>query len=211
MNATLASRWHRLTAPLTSDDALRERTFRQLTEAYGASDRHYHTLAHIRSLLDVLERPGLALQDPVAVQLAVWFHDAVYSSLRDDNEARSAALAQDFLSKTTLTSARRSRVAFLIERTKDHTQPQPSTDTDLHYFLDADLQVLGTPEADYWQYARQVRQEYRLVPDFMYRRGRRKVLEKLLGAAQLYQTEAFRSRLEAAARRNLRAELQDLA
>jgi predicted metal-dependent HD superfamily phosphohydrolase len=207
LNTTLAARWHHLTAPLTSDAALRETTFRRLTDAYCASDRHYHTLAHVRNLLDALERPGLALQDPVVVQLAIWFHDAVYSSLRDDNEARSAMLAQEFLAKTTLTPARRARVAFLIERTKDHTQPQPNTDTDLLYFLDADLQVLGTPEADYWQYARQVRQEYRLVPDFMYRRGRRKVLEKLLSAAQLYQTETFRSRLEAAARRNLRAEL----
>jgi len=208
LNTTLATRWHRLTTPLTADEALRETMFRQLSEAYGASDRHYHTFAHIRNLLDALGRGGQALHDPEVVQLAVWFHDAVYSSLRDDNEARSAALAKEFLSKTTLSAERCNRVVFLIERTKDHTQPQPAADSDLLCFLDADLQILGAPEADYWQYARQVRQEYRLVPDFMYRRGRRKVLEKLLGATQLYQTESFRQRLEAGARRNLRAELQ---
>ncbi|GGE98337.1 HD domain-containing protein [Hymenobacter cavernae] len=210
LNTTLATRWQRLTTPLTADVALRETMFRQLSEAYGSSDRHYHTLTHIRSMLDALERSGLALQDPLVVQLAAWFHDAVYSYLRDDNEVRSALLAKEFLSKTTLSAERCSRVVFLIERTKDHTQPQPAGDKDLLWFLDADLQILGAPEADYWQYARQVRQEYRLVPEFMYRRGRRKVLEKLLGVPQLYQTEDFRSRLEAAARRNLRAELQDL-
>jgi predicted metal-dependent HD superfamily phosphohydrolase len=208
LNTTLATRWNRLTKPLTTDTALRETTFQQLAEAYGASDRHYHTLHHVRNLLDALERSGPVLNDPEVVKLAVWFHDAVYNSLRDDNEARSAALAKEFLSKTTLSADRCNRVVFLIERTKDHTQPQPAADSDLLYFLDADLQVLGAPEADYWQYARQVRQEYRLVPDFMYRRGRRKVLEKMLGTSQLYQTESFRSRLEASARRNLQAELQ---
>jgi predicted metal-dependent HD superfamily phosphohydrolase len=207
LNTTLATRWNRLTAPLTTDVALRNATFRQLSEAYCASDRHYHTLNHIRNLLDSLERSGLVLHDPEVVKLAIWFHDAVYSSLRDDNEARSAALAKEFLSKTTLSAERCNRVAYLIERTKDHTQPQPAADVDLLYFLDADLQILGAPEADYWQYARQVRQEYRLVPDFMYRRGRRKVLEKMLSTAQLYQTENFRNRLETAARRNLKAEL----
>jgi len=207
LNTTLSTRWNRLTASLAPEAELRESTFRQLSEAYSASDRHYHTLHHIRNLLDSLERSGAVLHDPEVVKLAVWFHDAVYNSLRDDNEARSAALAKEFLAKTTLSAERCNRVAFLIERTKDHTQPQPAADSDLLYFLDADLQILGAPEADYWQYARQVRQEYRLVPDFMYRRGRRKVLEKLLGASQLYQTEGFRGRLEAAARRNLQAEL----
>ncbi|OUJ75627.1 hypothetical protein BXP70_03505 [Hymenobacter crusticola] len=186
---------------------MRTATFQQLSDAYCASDRHYHTLHHVRNLLDSVERAGAALHDPEVVKLAIWFHDVVYSSLRDDNEARSAAFAKEFLSKTNLSAERCNRVAYLIERTKDHTQPQPAADSDLLYFLDADLQILGAPEADYWQYARQVRQEYRLVPDFMYRRGRRKVLEKMLGAAQLYQTENFRSRLEAAARRNLVAEL----
>jgi predicted metal-dependent HD superfamily phosphohydrolase len=208
MNTTLASRWYRLTAPLLPDEDRRAAMLKQLTDAYQASDRHYHTLQHVRVLLDSVERYASVIQDVEVVQLAIWFHDAVYSTHRNDNETRSAALAQEFLGHSTLSPERRQRVAYLIERTKDHTLPQPTLDADLHFFLDADLQILGAPEADYWQYARQVRQEYRLVPDFMYRRGRRKVLEKLLGATVLYQTPLFRDKLDAQARRNLKAELK---
>lgn len=208
MNTTLAARWHQLTAPLLPDEARRAAAYRGLAEAYDAPDRHYHTLRHVRALLDATARPTPPLLDATTVHLAVWFHDAVYNPLRDDNEARSAALALEFLAETNLPAARRQRVAFLIERTKDHTQPQPTADTDLHTFLDADLAILGASEADYWQYARHVRQEYSLVPDFLYRRGRRKVLEKMLAAPVLYQTAAARQRLDAAARRNLQAELK---
>ncbi|QJX46231.1 hypothetical protein HMJ29_04460 [Hymenobacter taeanensis] len=208
MNTTLPARWHQLTAPLIPDETRRTAALKQLTEAYQASDRHYHSLQHIRALLNCADLHASLLQDAEVVQLAIWFHDAVYSTRRDDNEARSAALALEFLGHSTLSPERRQRVAYLIERTQDHTQPQPAADPDLHFFLDADLKILGAPEADYWQYARQVRQEYRLVPDFLYRRGRRKVLEKLLTAPVLYQTSLFRNKLDAQARRNLQAELK---
>ncbi|TGE21818.1 hypothetical protein E5K00_16255 [Hymenobacter aquaticus] len=208
MPITLEARWGQLAARLGLSAALREATYRQLAAAYEASGRHYHSLTHIRKLLETAEQHKELVLDAEVMQLAIWFHDAVYNPLRDDNEARSAGLAQEFMAQTTLPPARRQRVAFLIERTKDHTQPQPAADTDLHFFLDADLQILGAAEADYWQYARQVRQEYRLVPDVLYRRGRRQVLEKLLNSPVLYHTPAFRQRLDAAARRNLRAELR---
>lgn len=204
---TLEARWQQLTTPLAPDAELRHATFQRLKDAYTGPGRHYHALPHVQALLDTVERHRSALHDAAVVQLAVWFHDAVYNPLRADNEAQSAALARQFLAHTTLTAARRERVGYLIERTKDHTQQVPATDNDLHLFLDADLQVLGAAEPDYWQYARQVRQEYALVPDVLYRRGRQQVLEKLLAAPRLYQTAAFRERLEAPARRNLQAEL----
>jgi predicted metal-dependent HD superfamily phosphohydrolase len=207
MDTQLTTQWHQLTAPFLADATRRDAMLHQLTAAYTASGRHYHSLRHVGVLLNAVQQAAASVQDMAVVQLAVWFHDAVYNSLRDDNEARSAELALKFLAETTLPPDRQQRVAFLIERTKDHTRPQPPNDTDLHLFLDADLGILGVPEAAYWEYARQVRQEYRLVPDILYRRGRRKVLEKLLTTPVLYQTEAYRTRLDAAARRNLQAEL----
>ena len=201
----LATRWHRLTTPLVPDAARREAAFQELAAAYQAPTRHYHTLQHIAALLNRVEAADL--QDPAVVQLAVWFHDAVYNALKHDNEARSADLARAFLKDSALAPERQQRVAFLIERTADHTQPQPPDDADLLYFLDADLSILGAPEAAYWAYARQVRQEYRLVPDLLYRPGRRKVLAKMLAAPVLFRTPALRAELDAAARRNLQLEL----
>ncbi|MDJ0363934.1 hypothetical protein QMK33_02125 [Hymenobacter sp. H14-R3] len=204
-HADLSQHWHVLTAPLLPDHARREAELAKLLVAYDAPARHYHNLQHIRNLLNQVA--DQQLEDRVVVELAIWFHDAVYSALRSDNEAKSADWALAFLQATTLAPARQARVADLIRRTQDHTQPQPPDDADLLLFLDADLSVLGAPAADYWDYARQVRREYRLVPDLLYRPGRRKVLAKLLAAPVLFHTPALHAAFAAAARRNLQAEL----
>ena len=203
--SSLAARWHALTTPLLPDAARREAELTRLLAAYDAPERHYHTSQHLDNLLSRAAKHPL--QDAAVVELAIWFHDAVYNALRSDNEAKSAEWALSFLQETTLEPARRERVADLIRRTQDHTQPQPPDDADLLLFLDADLSILGAPAAAYWDYARQVRREYHLVPDLLYRPGRRKVLAKLLAAPVLFHTPALRAELDAAARRNLQAEL----
>ena len=204
----LAARWHRLTAPLVPDAARRAAEFAALAAAYQAPGRHYHTLEHVENLLRRLDAGPV--QDPVVVELAVWFHDAVYQALKSDNEARSAAQARAFLAGSALDAARQARVALLIERTADHTQPLPPDDPDLAFFLDIDLSILGASAAAYAAYARAVRQEYRRVPDLLYRPGRRKILAKLLAAPVLFHTPALREELDAAARRNLAAEIAGL-
>ena len=204
----LHARWHRLTAPFVPDEARRETEFQRLAAAYQAPTRHYHTLHHVANLLRRLD--AAALHDRPVVELAVWYHDAVYHALKSDNETRSAAEALAFLQPSALAPARQQRVAFLIARTADHTQPQPPHDTDLLTFLDADLSILGAPEPEYLEYARQVRREYRRVPLLLYRPGRRKVLAKMLAAPVLFHTPVLRAELDAAARRNLQAELAGL-
>ena len=205
MNPDLAAHWHALTAPLVPDPARREAEYEKLTAAYSAPGRHYHNLAHVAKLLALLAR--FPVQDATVLGLATWYHDAVYNALRHDNEAKSADWALAFLQATSLEPARQTRLADLIRRTQDHTQPQPPDDADLLLFLDADLSILGAPAADYWAYARQVRREYRLVPNLLYRPGRRQVLAKLLAAPVLFHTPALRAELDAPARQNLQAEL----
>ena len=208
MTTDLAARWHRLTAPFVPDAARREAEFQRLAAAYQAPTRHYHTLHHIANLLHRLD--AAALQDRAVVELAVWFHDAVYHALKSDNEARSAAEALAFLEGSALEPARQQRVAFLIGRTANHTQPQPPNDGDLLAFLDADLSILGAPADVYSEYARQIRREYHRVPLLLYRPGRRKVLASMLAAPALFHTPGWRAELDAAARRNLQAELDEL-
>lgn len=203
--AHLRQQWHALTTPLLPDAARREAELGKLLAAYGAPGRHYHHVQHLANLF--AQVAGLPQQDAMVVELAIWYHDAVYEALRSDNEAKSAEWALAFLAETTLEPARRERVAELICRTADHTQPQPPHDADLLLFLDADLSILGAPEAAYWNYARQVRQEYHLVPEPLYRSGRSQVLAKLLAAPVLFHTPALRAAFDAPARRNLQAEL----
>ena len=201
----LGRHWHHLTQSFQPDYTRREAERARLMAAYEAPQRHYHSLQHIHNLLEMVA--DFPLQDAVVVELAIWYHDAVYNALSSDNEAKSAEWALAFVAETTLEPARQARVADFIRRSQDHTQPQPPDDADLLLFLDADLSILGAPEAEYWAYARQVRQEYRRVPDLLYRPGRRKVLAKLLAAPVLYHTPALRAALDAPARRNLQAEL----
>nr|GFC49531.1 phosphopantetheine adenylyltransferase / dephospho-CoA kinase [Tanacetum cinerariifolium] len=78
---------------------------------------------------------------------------------------------------------------------------------DLLLFLDADLSILGAPEAAYWEYAHQIRREYQAVPEQLYRSGRSKVLAKMLAAPVLFHTPALRAELDAQARHNLQAEI----
>lgn len=201
----LAARWHALTAPLLPDAARRSAELARLAAAYDAPARQYHNLQYIENLLDRLA--AHPLHDPVVVELAVWFHDAVYDPLRADNEAQSAEWALTFLQETSLAPARCERVADLIRRTQDHTQSQPPHDTDLLLFLNADLSILGAPEAAYWAYAHQIRREYQAVPEPAYRAGRRQVLARLLAAPVLFHTPALHEELDAPARRNLQAEI----
>lgn len=203
--ADLGPQWHALTAPLLPSYARREAELARLLAAYGAPERHYHGLQHLVNLFNQVA--AFPQRDAVVMGLAIWFHDAVYNALGSDNEAKSAEWALAFLVETTLESARQARVADFIRRSQDHTQPQPPDEADLLLFLDADLSILGAPEAAYWAYARQVRQEYHLVPDLLYRPGRGKVLARLLAAPVLYHTPALRDKLDAPARRNLQAEL----
>ena len=205
----MQTRWNSLVTPLLPDAALRDATYQQLKAAYTGPGRHYHNLHHIRALLVTADEYATLVEDREVVELAVWFHDAVYDYLSSENEARSAELARQFLAHTTLSPERQAQVAYLIECTARHTAPHAPA-PDLDFFLDADLQILGASETDYAEYARQTRQEYRLVPDFLYRRGRRKVLDQLLSTPELYRTPEFRERLDAAARRNLRWELAEL-
>ncbi len=201
----LRQQWHALTAPLLADTARRAAELEKLLTAYGAPERHYHNVQHLENLF--AQVAALPPQDATVVALAIWYHDAVYEALRPDNEARSAEWALAFLAETTLEPVRRERVADLICRTADHTQPQPPDDADLLLFLDADLSILGAPAAAYWEYARQVRREYQLVPEPLYRTGRSQVLAKLLAAPVLFHTPALRAAFDAPARRNLQAEL----
>ena len=63
-----------------------ENEFQNLVDAYGSKERFYHTLEHIRAVLEFVKARTDQLQDRRSVELAVWFHDAVYDTKAQDNE-----------------------------------------------------------------------------------------------------------------------------
>jgi hypothetical protein len=76
----------------------------------------YHNLEHVMSLFEFIRfatKAGVVLQDPAAVDWAVWFHDVVYDPRSDTNEADSAQLAGELLTAAGLPAATVDKVRFV--------------------------------------------------------------------------------------------------
>ena len=181
----------------------------RLRTMYGEPQRRYHTLAHVEALLRWLAHWQSLAREPRLIDAAIWFHDAVYDTRRQDNEERSAALARDELGVRGWPDAAVQRVSMLVLATQQH-QAEPS-DADAWLFLDLDLSVLGQSAAHYTAYSDAVRAEYAWVEETAYRQGRARVLRSFLQRERIYQTPALHAAWEEAARRNLQHELDRLS
>ncbi|MEU9131571.1 hypothetical protein AB0D08_26265 [Kitasatospora sp. NPDC048540] len=179
-----------------------------LLRRWAEPQRRYHTTDHLRAVLGHTDTLAGQAEDPDAVRLAAWFHDAVYRPDRSENEERSAALAVRALREAGLAEPLVAEVARLVRLTVTH-DPAPG-DRNGEVLCDADLAVLGGSPEQYAAYAAAVRAEYGFVPEDAFRAGRAAVLRQLLGLPALYRTEAARARFDAAARANLAAELSSL-
>lgn len=173
------------------------------TPHYAEPQRAYHNLAHVQQLLDVLEERGVLTP---SLALAVWGHDLIYVPGRHDNEAQSAQQFGDWLQQQGVGEEERHQIGRLILATRHLSPPE---DRLAALLLDADLSILGTPQAQYAAYTAAIRREYADVPGTVYRQGRAKVLRGFLERPCIFTTPEFAS-LEAAARRNLTTELAAL-
>jgi predicted metal-dependent HD superfamily phosphohydrolase len=201
----LLRRWRQLAGDNSSAAEHGEALVRRWAEPH----RRYHDLGHLKAVLDrvdeLVRTEPQAAPDADAVRLAAFFHDAVYDPTSDDNEARSAALAQNVLVDLGVPEARVSEVVRLVLITATHVVE--ADDGAGAVLCDADLAVLGGDPDAYAAYAAAVREEYAHVPDGLFRIGRTRILEALLEHESIFHTSSGRSWWEDAARRNLGAEL----
>ncbi|MBA4063602.1 MAG: hypothetical protein C0501_07795 [Isosphaera sp.] len=184
--------------------------FDVLAAAYSAPDRYYHNLEHLTDVFRVLGRLAPGVADPPALQLAAWFHDAVYDPRARDNEARSGELAVDLLGPVGVPASVLVRVVRLVRATAHLSTAEPPGDRDTAALLDADLAILGAAEDRYRRYAADIRREYAFLPDADYRAGRRAVLERFLARPRLFAHQVVFEEGEARAKANLAAELKEL-
>lgn len=179
----------------------------QLLTRWSEPHRHHHTVEHLRGVLGALDRLADEGEkfDREATDLAAWFHDAIYDVAAADSEQRSADLAAQTLNESTT----RDEVVRLVLLTADH-KVAPS-DANGAALSDADLAILGAPADEYDRYARNVREEFRAVPDEWFRPGRAAVLGALLGDGDLFHTRAGRRLWQNQALSNLRREIARLS
>jgi predicted metal-dependent HD superfamily phosphohydrolase len=184
--------------------------FEQLVRGYTAEERYYHNLEHVAEMLRVMARLARDCDDPNAVELSVWFHDAVYDPRAKDSEDRSAALAEEHLRALALPGMTLHRVVQLVKATAHLSFAATPADRDTAVLLDADLAILGASDERYRRYAADIRKEYAFVPEADYRAGRAAVLRLFLNRPRIYHTWVMFEEGEVRARANLAAELETL-
>lgn len=185
-----------------------------LEAAYATPPRAYHDFSHIREVLRhydaVAAGPGWV--QPMEVQLAVLYHDAIYEAGRSDNEARSADLAVEHIARWLPDAGvDANRVAELIVFTARHGKFTPddfagdAVPADAMHFLDCDMAILGAEPAVFDAYDRGIAAEYRgHVPAWLFKLNRRRFLKALLARERIFLSDFFHQRLDAQARINLR-------
>lgn len=203
---TSLTRWQsvwRQVGALNADESL----YHQLVACYSEPHRKYHTVQHLNECFGHLESVRSLPDHPAEVELALWFHDAIYDTSRKDNEQRSAKWARDSVLAANVSSEHADRVYELIMVTMHNAIP---VGRDAEVLVDIDLSILGAEATRFDEYEVQVREEYSWVPESLYRAARRKVLEEFAGREWIYSTAPFRSEYETRARNNLARSLARL-
>lgn len=172
----------------------------QLLAAYAEPQRKYHTAQHLSECLQLFDGVRTLAQAPAEVEIALWFHDAVYDVKASDNEAQSAQWAQRALAAAAVQPEVITRVVDLVMVTRHTGEPsQP----DQRLLVDVDLAILGADVERFAEYEQQIRDEYSFVPGWLFRRKRKAILRTFIERPRIYGTDHFYKALEQAARRNL--------
>lgn len=202
----LAHRFEGESKPSVSEGVLRD-TLDAVADRYRGHGLAYHNAEHLRDCLITFDRVRQLAEDHDGVEAALWYHDAIYNPRTSDNEASSAGLATRDLIAVGLPAAWVKNVAELVLATH-HMVTIDAPDADV--IRDVDLAILGRPEGAYRRYADAIRREYRHVEELAYVAGRWKILNAFLKRPRVYATDWFHDRFEAAARKNMNAELRRL-
>jgi predicted metal-dependent HD superfamily phosphohydrolase len=181
--------------------------FDTLAARYSEPHRYYHTVRHIAECLQSFDSTRHLAVQPVAVELALWFHDAIYDTHAADNEEQSAQFALQCLGEAGAGRDLQNAVRDLVLVTKTH---EGSTHPDAPLLVDIDLSILGASKARFFEYEDQIRSEYAWVPEEIFRSKRAEILERFLARKVIFHTRWFSNAYEEQARVNLRTSLNHL-
>jgi len=180
----------------------------RIIEAYNEPHRKYHNEEHLIDCLRLFAYHRHLANEPDEVEIALWFHDAIYDVKANDNEARSARWAVDELKQAGISKERISRVCNNIIATC-HLSVLEKIDEQL--VVDIDLSIFGASPAQFLEYERRIRDEYKWVEDYTFCRKRWEILAEFLFRSSLYNTIIFQQLFEKQARINLLNSLRNLS
>jgi predicted metal-dependent HD superfamily phosphohydrolase len=178
-----------------------------LLRHYCEPHRLYHNIGHIGACLGQLDLALDHVADPMAVELALWFHDVIYDPHAPDNERQSAEYwrihANGFVAPELV-----DKVHELILLTIHDEEPaEPSG----QYLVDIDLSGFGQDRSLFERDGDSIRREYPHLSDRRYYANLFRFLKPMLERPNVYRTAFFRERYEARARMNIQRELARIA
>ena len=179
-----------------------------LRAAYSEPHRRYHNLRHVAECLSEMDSARGLANSAAAVELALWFHDAVYDTHAADNEQRSAELARQQLEAARVDEGLIAQIERLVLSTRSHSVEM---DGDAPLLVDIDLSILGKPQERFLEYERQIREEYEWVPEKLFREKRAEILKGFLSRPRIFSTDRFYQRYESTARENLQLSIAALS
>lgn len=184
-----------------------ETLFHQLVACYSEPHRKYHTMQHLNECFTYLEKLRSLAEHPAEIELALWFHDAIYNPRSKDNEEKSAKWVRSSAQANGLSSDSVIRLYNLVMATRHNAVV---VDRDAVILVDIDLAILGAEPTRFDEYEDQIREEYSWVPRSLYQSERRKILLGFAHRQTIYGTEQFRALFEAQARDNIARSLARL-
>lgn len=209
--------WHHEESPCRPTEFVLRRRFVDLVERLGASNecdqifariyaawssasRRYHDVEHLTDCLREVDRlPSSFTRD--LVELALWYHDAVYEPGATDCEQRSSAWLMTDTAALGLADRPARIAAALVEMTAHGAARMTSDEGAL--VADIDLSILGKDPLRFMDFEHSVEEEFGAMPPLAFRVGRGRFLDHLL-EGPIFRTKPFRDRFEVTARANIR-------
>lgn len=189
--------WRRCSLPNANANATQ--VWDNLVTRYSEKHRHYHNRKHLVFCLQLLDTAASFVEDESALEMAIWFHDAVFEPMAKDNEERSAALFK-IVGKNHFAPSFIDTVSNIIVATKHINDPKHNNEA---YMLDIDLASIGLPWPHFRQDCDDLRAESSGIPDTNFYSGKLKFFDALVKRPRMYYTDYFFTRYEDKARENI--------
>ena len=153
----LEKRWLDLAENLQIDTQSAHQVYAKIEKKYSESHRKYHNLQHLRELFLFADKYDDMIEEKELVELAIWYHDVVYSVLRPaKNELKSAQFALQEIPEGILSNAESERLFCWIESTKKHIIPTKHATLSGQLFMDFDMAIIGAAPNKYKVYAQNI-------------------------------------------------------
>ncbi len=198
----LKYRWDSLLREMGVKTDIADSLFLEVVHHYSEPHRCYHNLFHLDAMFDELDTCDELSNE---VLWASWYHDLIYDPGKSSNEEKSMIKVRDIMQALDFSESFVERVCALILATKFHRSSMADEESKL--FLDADMAILGSDERSYKIYCRQIRQEYKRIPSFLFNKSRKTFLQSIQSQQSIFSSSVFQSKYEQRAQRNIANEL----